>query len=75
VSSRQIKAALKANDIHFEQVFFSWQPTPEENVPMYTVVLNSQFADICGEDHWNNFATTAEAVAWIESIEVQTYSE
>ena len=75
MSSRQIKAALKANSIPFEAVFFGYQPTPEENVPGYTVVLDSQFADACGENQWNDFATTAEALAWIKNIEVQTYSE
>lgn len=74
MSSRQIKAALRAKGIPFEDVHFSWQPTPEENVPTYTIVLRFDIADSFGVDTWTDFGSKTEALEWVESLEVQTTS-
>lgn len=75
MSCRQIKAALRAKGISFEDVHFSWQPTPEEpeeNVPIYTIVLRFDIADPYGVDEWNDFNSKAEALEWVEDLQVQT---
>lgn len=75
MSSRKIRAALKARGIPFEDVHFSWQPSPEENVPTYTIVLRSNCYDIYGADEWNDFPDLESALEFVNSLTVQTYNE
>lgn len=72
MSCRQIKAALRAKGIPFEDVHFSWQPTPGENVPTYTIVLHPGVADRYGADEWNDFTSKAEALEWVKSLQMQS---
>jgi hypothetical protein len=71
MSCREIKRALVRKGIPFEDVQFSWQPTPEENVPTYTIVLRFDIADTYGVDEWTDFCSKPEALEWVEGLQLQ----
>lgn len=70
MAKRDIERALKRKGVRIEQLYWEWQPTPEEMVPCWTLEINEEDSDRYGIDVWHFFDNTEHALREIEDWEV-----
>jgi len=72
VAKRDIERALRKKGVVADGLSWDWQVTPGEMVPCWTLDLSDESAEKFGEDHTHFFDNTAEAIEWIEALQVTT---
>ena len=72
MSKRDIERALRKKGVIAEHIEWVWTPTPEEMVPCWEIHLSDADADKFGEDHMHFFDNTAQALEWVDELELHT---